>query len=207
MTYPSWDMERDRHTFLSFWVFFFALLTLLTWRIKILKNEKNAWGYYHFAHEYHKWWSYGIWFLRYGTKKTEFFVILDYFLPFYLLTTRRIKNLKKKKSGDIILLRVCTIYENHIMYGSWDMEHNRIFFILDRFLHFYSSNNQEKQNYKKIENNALKCNINDDHMIYGSWNLMRHAEFFVILGHFLTFYPTNNLVTSRNGDRKITQSH
>ena len=145
MTYPSWDMERDRHTFLSFWVIFFALLTLLTWRIKILKNEKNAWGYYHFAREYHKWWSYGIWFLRYGTKKTEFFVILDYFLPFYPLTTRRIKILKKKKSGDIILLRVCTKNENH-MYGSWDMEHNRIFFILDRFLHFYSSNNQEKQN-------------------------------------------------------------
>ena len=97
MTYPSWDMERDRHTFLSFWVIFFALLTLLTWRIKILKNEKNAWGYYHFAREYHKWWSYGIWFLRYGTKKTEFFVILDYFLPFYPLTTRRITILKKKK--------------------------------------------------------------------------------------------------------------
>ena len=97
MTYPSWDMERDRHTFLSFWVIFFALLTLLTWRIKILKNEKNAWGYYHFAHEYHKWWSYGIWFLRYGTKKTEFFVILDYFLPFYPLTTRKIKILKNKK--------------------------------------------------------------------------------------------------------------
>ena len=28
--------------------------------------------------------SYDVWFLRYGAWRTEFFVILDYFLPFYL---------------------------------------------------------------------------------------------------------------------------
>ena len=150
-----------------------------------------------------------IWYMvpEIWNKKDRIFCHFGLFFALLPANNSENKKFEKKKSGDIILLRVSTIYENHIMYGSWDMEHNRIFFILDRFLHFYSSNNQEKQNYKKIENNALTCNINDDHMIYGSWNLMRHAEFFVILGHFLTFYPTNNLVTSRNGDRKITQSH
>ena len=30
---------------------------------------------------YHKWRSYDLWFLRYGAPQTDFFVILDYFLP------------------------------------------------------------------------------------------------------------------------------
>ena len=29
----------------------------------------------------------------------------------------------KKNPGDIIILQLCTIYENHMMYGSWDMKH------------------------------------------------------------------------------------
>ena len=28
----------------------------------------------------------------------------------------------KKQPGDIIILHLCTINDNHIMYGSWDME-------------------------------------------------------------------------------------
>ena len=44
---------------------------------------KNSWRYYHFKHEYHKWKSYGVWFLRYGAQQTEFFLILDHFLHFY----------------------------------------------------------------------------------------------------------------------------
>ena len=39
---------------------------------------------------------------------------------------------------DIIILHRCTINENHVMYGSRDMEHTRQFFlILDHFLPFY----------------------------------------------------------------------
>ena len=46
------------------------------------------------------------------------------FCPFNPLTTQKIKILKKwiKKPGDIIILRICTINDNHMMYGSWDME-------------------------------------------------------------------------------------
>ena len=39
-----------------------------------------------------------IWFLRYGVWQTEFFLILDHFLPFYPLTTQKIKILKKWKN-------------------------------------------------------------------------------------------------------------
>ena len=27
--------------------------------------------------------------------------------------------------GDIIILHMCTIYDNHMMYGSWDIKHDR----------------------------------------------------------------------------------
>ena len=67
---------------------FFAILGLWpskqTEKAKFWKNEKNTWRYYHFTLAYQKWQSSNnVWFLRYGTWQTDFFVILDYFLPFY----------------------------------------------------------------------------------------------------------------------------
>ena len=57
---------------------------------------------------------------------TEFFVILDHFLPFYPYQTRKSKFWKNEKMpGDIFILHLLTINENHMMYGSWDMKHNR----------------------------------------------------------------------------------
>ena len=57
------------------------------------------------------------------------------FCPFNPLTTQKIKILKKwiKKPGDIIILRICTINDNHMMYGSWDMERQT-----NRFLSFWT---------------------------------------------------------------------
>ena len=73
---------------------------------------------------YHKWQSYDIRFLRYESWLTEFFVILDHFLPFYPPTNPKNQNSEKLKKGpgDIIILHMCTINDNHMMYGSWDME-------------------------------------------------------------------------------------
>ena len=45
---------------------------------------------------------------------------------------------KMKKTRCIITLNMSTINENCMMYDSWDMEHNRIFLILDHFLSFYT---------------------------------------------------------------------
>ena len=78
-------------------------------------------------HVYHKWRSYNMWFLKYEVQQTEFFVILGNFLPFYLLTTKFWKN--EKTLGDIIILRMCTIHDNHMMYGFWDMERDGQYFL------------------------------------------------------------------------------
>ena len=50
---------------------------------------------------------------------TEYFLILDYFLPFYPPNNPENQNFEKMKKmpGDIIL-HMCTIHENHMMYGS-----------------------------------------------------------------------------------------
>ena len=56
------------------------------------------------------------------------------FCPFSPLATQKIKNLKLKKTpGDITILHICTINDNHMMYGSWDMKHDR-----QNFLSFWT---------------------------------------------------------------------
>ena len=47
-----------------------------------------------------------------------FFVILVYFLPFYPSNNSKIKILKKwkKKPEDIVILHLCNINENHMMF-------------------------------------------------------------------------------------------
>ena len=72
---------------------------------------------------------------------TDFFVISGYFLSFYPPNNPENQNFgtMKKSPGGIIILNMSTIDENHMMYDSWDMEHNRqiFFLILDYFLLFY----------------------------------------------------------------------
>ena len=120
----------------------FSLLT--TWKIKIITLEKNTWRYYHFTHLHHKWQSY-------------VFVILDHFLYFHPLTTQKFKILKKwkKRPGDTIILHKCTINDNHMMYYSWGMKHDReLFVILDYFLNFYPPSNLKNH---KILKKWKKC--------------------------------------------------
>ena len=75
--HASWDMEYDRHNFLSFWAIFCPFTPLLTPKI-------NIW------------------------------------------------NKCKKNPGDI-LLHMCTINEDYIMYGSWDIRHKK-----QNFLSFWT---------------------------------------------------------------------
>ena len=105
-------------------------------RILEKKNEKNVWRYYHFPHVHHEWQSYDVWFLRYGACRTEFFVILDCFCTSTTPKSWNIKILKNWKTlGDIIVLHMCTIDNNHMIYGSWDIELTDFFVI---FLPFAS---------------------------------------------------------------------
>ena len=38
MMYVSWDMECNKHNFLSFWANFCSFMPLITWKIKLLKK-------------------------------------------------------------------------------------------------------------------------------------------------------------------------
>ena len=75
---------------------------------------------------------YCFWDIRHNK---QFFVILDHILPFDLTINPKNQNFKMPR--DIVILHLSTINDNHMMYGFWDVEHNRqIFFvILDYFLH------------------------------------------------------------------------
>ena len=69
---------------------------------------------------YQKWQSYNVWFLRYWTRRTEFFVLFDRFLSFYSLNNLKNQNFEKMKKapGDIIILYMCTKNYDQIMYCS-----------------------------------------------------------------------------------------
>ena len=80
----------------------------------------------------------------------------------------------KKRSGYIIILSKCTVNDNHMIYGSWDVEDDR-----QNFCHFgpffallppsTPSPFQQPKKWKfwKSEKNPIK---NHDHMIHCSWN-------------------------------------
>ena len=120
--YYSLDMERNRHNFLSFWTIFYPF-TPPPWQTekpKFWKNDENVYRYYHFTHVYLKWKSYDVWFLRYGVRQIEFFLILDHFLPFYPPNNPENQNVErmKKSPGDNIISHKCTRNNNHMMYDS-----------------------------------------------------------------------------------------
>ena len=84
--------------------------------------------------------------------------------------------------GDIIILHMCTINDNNMRYGSWDIKCNR-----QNFLSFWTIfcpfQNFEKM--KKTPRDIIilhKCNINGNHIMYGSQNMKCDRE------HFFSFW-------------------
>ena len=90
---------------------------------KFEKGKKGCWRYPHFTHKYQKSQSYDGRSLRYGVRRTNFLVILGHFLLLYLNNDPEKQSLGKtlKKPGDISILHMCTINDNHVMYVSWGM--------------------------------------------------------------------------------------
>ena len=87
MMYDSWDMERNRQNFLSFWAIYYLFTTpsLMILNIKILKKKwKKVIGgtILLYIHGYHKWRSYDIWFLKYKVWQTNFFYFGTFFALF-----------------------------------------------------------------------------------------------------------------------------
>ena len=119
--------------FLSFWAIFCSFTPLTTWKIKILKKWKTFLersSFYACVPEMTMIWCMvpGIWITT-----GIFFLILDHYLPFYHPNKREIQNFekmkKKKKMPEDTILHKCTINDNRMIYGSWDMKRDRqIFF-------------------------------------------------------------------------------
>ena len=186
MMYGSWDMEHTRCNFLSFWTIFYPFTPLWTKKNKIFKKWKNTWRYYHFTSVYYKWQSYDVWFLRYGVQQTEFFVILDHFLPFYPPMDPENQNFEKMKKPpeDIIILQRCNINGNHVMYGSWDTKCDRQIFLSfwNIFCPITPLTTQKIKILKKMKEKLRDIIIltmytkNDIHMMYDSWNMERDGH-------------------------------
>ena len=183
MMYGSWDMERNRHNFLSFWLFFPLLPPYGPRKSKFSKKWKKHLKILSFYK--HKWQSYDVWFLRYGVQQTEFFVILDHFLPFHLPNNPKNQNLEKMKKtpGNIIILHKCTITDNYITYGSWDMKHDRQNFLSfwTIFCTFIPLTTQKIKILKKWKTpgDIHKWTINDNHMVYISWDMNPDGQNFL----------------------------
>ena len=100
--YGFWDMECDRQSFLWFWDIFYPFTTPLTTRkIKILKKYKKHLKIFSFytCLPQMKIIIYGSWDTKH---KTWFFVIFSYSCHFTLLSTPKIKILKKLKKHQKI---------------------------------------------------------------------------------------------------------
>ena len=122
---------------------------------------------------------------------TEFF-ILGHFSPFYPTNNLKNQNFEKIyiKSGDTIILHLCTTNDNHIIYRSWDMDHKRLFFVLLT----PPPNNTENQNLEKMKKMPgdiiilLECTINENQMMYGSWD-MKCDRIFCYFGPLFALLP------------------
>ena len=83
-------------------------------------------------------------------------------------------NKLKKLPGYMIILWMCTINDNHMMCGSWDMEHVP-------FLPFYPSIDPENQNFERMKKST-------DHFthVYHKWQ--SYDIWFLRYGLLLTNY-------------------
>ena len=120
------------------------------------------------------------WDIRRNRQKfLSFWVLFCSFIP---LANQKIKILKKWKQtpGDIIILHLSTTNDNHIMYGSWDMEFNRqnLFSYWTTFCPF----TEKSKFWKKKPGDIISlhlCPTNDNHMMYGSLDIRCNRQKFL----------------------------
>ena len=110
--YSSWDMEHDRQNFWSFWAIFYPFPPLTNQKIKIFKKwikKKKCLEIsiiLHLCTTNHDHKMHGSWDME--CDKTYFFTILGHLLPFYPVTTLKIKIWKKyKKHLEILSFYTC----------------------------------------------------------------------------------------------------
>ena len=155
MIYGSWNIRCDRQKFSSFlgnFLPFQPLDNLENQNFNIEKKKKKTPGdiiILPMLTMNDSQMMYGSWDME--CNKQNFLSFRTAFYPFTPLTTWKIKILKKWKKipGDIIILHMCTINDHHMMYGSWNIETNRFFVILDQLFPFYPLTTQKIKILKK----------------------------------------------------------
>ena len=143
--YGSWDAEWDRQI-LSFYTYICTI------------------------HEDHM-----IWNLKYKIQQTEILVILDHFLPFQPPDNLENQNFNiEKNTWRYYLTHLHHKWEWYMMYGSWDMEHDRqnflSFWMFFALLPPMDPKNQIFEKIKKLPGHIIlhRCTINNNLMMYGS---------------------------------------
>ena len=130
--------------------------------------------------------------------KRQFFVILGHFfalLPHYWPQKEKFGITVKKTPGDIILLHMCTINEDHIMYASWDIRHNKQSFLslwaIFCPLTLLATGKIRVLKKRKTPEDIIilhTCTINENHMMYGCWDMEHNRQnffsFWTIFCHF-----------------------
>ena len=208
MLHCSWDMACDRCNYFSFWAIFCTFTPLTFRKIKMKKNEKNPLEISSLYTSVSK-----IMIICYTDPEiwcvTDVIVIFHFGLLFTLspLTAQNIKILKKwkkKTPGDIINLHTCTKNYNHMMYGSWDMKHDRQNFLSfwTVFCHFTPLTTQKikiLKNWKKTPGDIIilhKCTKNHDHMLYCSLDMARNG-FNCYFSFWAIFCPFTSLTAQK----------
>ena len=137
---------------MSFWTIFYPFTPYNLENYKFEKTNKQTKKRRRkillFTYVYHKWQSYHVWFLRYGVQqKQNFWWFLAVFCPSILQTTpqknENILKKWKKMPKDFITLHMCTINDNHMMYGFWNKKHGRHNFLSFWAIFLNTMKNQE----------------------------------------------------------------
>ena len=219
MIYGYWNRRCDRQNFFAILVHFLPFHPLTTWKIKTFwKIEKKQQLEYHenknhFTHVHLKWQPYDAWFLRYGSQRTECFIILDHYLPFYPPNNLKTQNFEKmKKYLEILAFYTCTPQ----MATIWCVV-PEIWITTDRrFCHFGPffalllppSNNPNifwKNKKKCLEIILYKCSKIHDHMVHCSWDMTCDgcSLYFSFWAIFCPFTPCPHPPTAPINDLKI----
>ena len=152
-TVPEIQSETGKF-FCNFWLFFALSVPWQPRKSQFWRIVRNTWRYYHFTHAHPKRQSYDVWFLKYGVRQTEFFVILDQFLSFYPPMGTENQNFEKNRP-KILPFHTCVLQMTIIcMFPQiWNATDR----ILDQFLPFYlPPYGPRKSKFWKHENNAWR---------------------------------------------------
>ena len=141
-------------------------------------------------------------------QQTKFLIILDHFLLFYPLNNPKNQNFEKmkQKSGNIIILHLCTINDNHMMYGSWDIKRDgRIYCYFGLVFAILPPKKPKKSKFWKTEKSTWRCHHFTQvyqkswsyailSLRYGAWQ----TWLLFILGFFFSPFFTRNNAKNEN---------